>query len=98
MYQKKGEKKMQETIVVSEENHGLLCIAKDFQSAVDFLIKEYWIDEATEVYVDARSEWVRLDELFGEDWEKEIRNLSRKSFEELFDESIYLEDAEVYGT
>jgi hypothetical protein len=89
---------MQKVILVSEDNHGLLCVVKDFQSAIDFLIKEYWIDEATEVYVDAKSEWMRLDELFGEDWEKKIRNLSRESFEELFDESIYLEDEEIRGT
>lgn len=89
---------MQKVILVSEDNHGLLCVVKDFQSAVDFLIKEYWIDEATEVYNDAKSEWMRLDELFGKDWEKEVRNLSRESFEELFDESIYLEDEEIRGT
>lgn len=89
---------MQKVILVSEDNHGLLCVVKDFQSAVDYLIKEYWVDEATEVYNDAKSEWVRLDELFGEDWEKEVRNLSRESFEELFDESIYLEDEEIRGT
>lgn len=88
---------MQKVILVSEDNHGLLCVVKDFQSAVDFLIKEYWVDEATEVYNDAKSEWVRLDELFGENWEKEVRHLSRESFEELFDESIYLEDEEIYG-
>lgn len=89
---------MQKVILVSEDNHGLLCVVKDFQSAVDFLIKEYWIDEETEVYVDAKSEWASLEELFGKNWEKEIRNLSRESFEELFDESIYLEDEEIYGT
>lgn len=89
---------MQKVILVSEDNHGLLCVVKDFQSAIDFLIKECWIDEATEVYNDAKSEWVRLDELFGEEWEKEVRNLSRESFEELFDESIYLEDEEIRGT
>lgn len=89
---------MQKVILVSEDNHGLLCVVKDFQSAVDYLIKEYWVDEATEVYNDAKSEWVRLDELFGENWEEEVRNLSRESFEELFDESIYLEDEEIRGT
>jgi hypothetical protein len=89
---------MQKVILVSEDNHGLLCVVKDFQSAVDYLIKENWIDEATEVYVDAKSKWASLEEFFGENWEEEVHHLSRESFEELFDESIYLEDAEVYGT
>jgi hypothetical protein len=88
---------MQKVIVVSEDNHDFLCVAKDYQSAVDFLIKEYWLDEATEVYNEAKSEWVRLDKLYGENWEEEVRHLPRKSFEELFNETFYLEDEEIYG-
>lgn len=89
---------MQKVIVVSEDNHGFLCVAKDFQSAVDFLFKNQWIDDVTEVYNDAKSKWMYLDELYGENWEEEVRNLSRESFEELFDESFYFEDEEIYGT
>lgn len=89
---------MQKVIVVNEENHGFLCVAKDFQSAVDYLIKNYWIDEGTEVYNDANQKWVRLNEFLGKNWEKEVRNLSRESFEELFEEDFYLKDEEVYGT
>lgn len=89
---------MQKVIVVSEDNHGLIRIAKDYPSAIDYLIEDCWLDEATEVYDDAKSEWVRLDELYGKNWEEEIRHLSRESFEELFDGSFYLEDEKVYGT
>jgi hypothetical protein len=89
---------MQKVIVVSEDNHGLIRIAKDYPSAVDYLIKDYWINEATEVYNEAKSEWMRLDEFYGKDWEKEIRRLPQKNFEELFDGSFYLEDEEIYGT
>lgn len=85
-------------IVVNEESHGFLCVAKDFQSAVDYLIKDYWLHEATEIYNDAKSEWMRLDEFYGEDWEEEVRRLTRKGFEELFNEIFYLEDEEIYGT
>lgn len=89
---------MQKVIVVNEENHGFLCVAKDFQSAVDYLIKNYWIDEGTEVYNDADRKWMRLDEFLGKSWEKEVRNLSRESFEELFEDDFYLDDREIYGT
>lgn len=64
---------MQKVITVSEENHGFLCVAKDYQSAVDFLIKDCWIDEATEIYNDAKSEWMRLDEFYGEARGEEVR-------------------------
>ena len=88
---------MQKVIVVSEENHGFLCVAKDFQSAVDFLISDDWITEGTQVYNEAKSKWVCLDELYGEDWEEEVRRLLRKSFEELFDGCFYFQDEEIYG-
>lgn len=88
---------MQKVIVVSEEKHGVLCVAKDFQSAVDYLIKDCWVTEETQVYNEVKYEWMCLDEFYGEDWEEEVRRLTREDFEELFDESFYLEDEEVYG-
>ena len=89
---------MQKVITVSEESHGFLCVAKDFQSAVDFLISDQWITEATEVYDDPNGGWLRLDEMFESNWEESIRNLSRESFEELFTDMIYIFDEDVYGT
>jgi hypothetical protein len=89
---------MQKVITVSEESHGFLCVAKDFQSAIDFLINDHWITEATEVYDDPNGGWLRLDEMFEDNWEESIRNLSRESFEELFTDMIYIFDEDVYGT
>ena len=88
---------MQKVVVVDEENHGFLCIAKDFQSAVDFLISDDWITEGSQVYDNANSKWTYLGKLYGENWEEEIRHLSRESFEELFDGCFYLKDKEIYG-
>ncbi len=89
---------MQKVIVVSEDNHDFLCVTKDFQSAVDFLIKDYWVTGGTQVYNEVKSGWMCLDEFYGEDWEEEVRRLTRKDFEELFNETFYLEDEEIYGT
>lgn len=89
---------MQKVIRVDEDSHGFLCIAKDFQSAVNFLISDYWITEATEIYDNTSKGWLRLDEAFEGNWEEGIRNLSRKSFEELFTDRFYIFDEEIYGT
>lgn len=86
-----------QVVRIDEDNHGFLGVAKDYKSAIQFLIEEYWITEATEVYVDVEGGWIRLDEYF-DDWKTEIKNMSRESFEDLFYEDISLEDIDVYGS
>ena len=84
-------------VKIGEDNHGFLGDAKDYKSAIQFLIEEDWITEATEVYVDVEGGWIRLDEYF-DDWEYEVKNMSRESFDELFYDSFSLEDIDVYGS
>lgn len=36
---------MKTAVVIHEENHGFIGIAKDIESAFHFLIKEDWIDD-----------------------------------------------------
>ena len=35
---------MKTVICIHEDNHGLIGIAKDYKSAIDFLIREEWLD------------------------------------------------------
>ena len=84
-------------ITINEDNHGFLGVAKDYKSAIQFLIEEDWINEATEIYVDVEGGWLRLDEYF-DDWKSEIENMSREYFDGLFYESFSLEDIDVYGS
>lgn len=86
-----------QVVKISEDNHGFLGVAKDYKSAIQFLIEEDWINEATEIYVDVEGGWIRLDEYF-DDWEFEIKNMSRESFDDLFYENFSLEDIDVYGS
>ena len=84
-------------VKIGEDNHGFLGVAKDYKSAIQFLIEEDWITEATEVYVDVEGGWIRLDEYF-DDWEYEVKNMSRETFDELFYDNFSLEDIDVYGS
>ncbi len=53
-------------ILVNEDNHGLLTVAKDYKSAIKFLIDNRWIEESMEVWHEDGT-YRRLDEFFGED-------------------------------
>lgn len=86
-------------IKVNEDNHGLICIAKDYKSALQFLANNSWIEDSTEVWNGpyANPEWCRLDEAMGEDWFDKMINWGIENFNEYWDGSFYLEEAEIYG-
>lgn len=85
-------------VMIDEENHGIIAVAKDFESAKDFLINEHWIDEDLEIFLyDKMENWDTIKNVFGEDWETKIRAMSEEEFEETFENMFYLYEREVYG-
>ena len=85
-------------VVISEECHGEIGIAKDFNKAKDFLIEKDWINSDTELYVEEKDGWFPINEILGEDWENQIRNMTEEDFVDTFDTSFILENVWVYGT
>ena len=81
-------------IVISEENHGFIGLATDYLWAIDFLIKEDWLDGDTDIYYD---HWFLLKEIFP-NWQEEIKSWNIKKFNDFFDGYFYLEPMEVYGS
>lgn len=81
-------------IVISEDNHGFIGLAANYPWAIDFLIKENWLDENTEVWVNHRG--YLLKEVFP-NWQEEIKSWDIKKFNGFFRENFYLEPMEVYG-
>lgn len=53
-------------ILVNEDNHGLVTVAKDYKSAIKFLINHGWIEKSMEVWSEDGM-YSCLDELLGED-------------------------------
>ena len=49
-------------IRISEECHGFIGIAKDIKNAFQFLLKDRWINEKTEIYDDDGG-WKTLEDL-----------------------------------
>ena len=83
-------------IIMNEDNHGFIGLAKDYPSAVKFLIDNGWLDDYTEVWV-RENEWARLSEVLGEDWADKMENWGVENFNDYWDGSFYFEEREVYG-
>ena len=94
---KKGENIMS-VITIFEENHGIIGAAKDYKSAIKFLVKENWLDENTEIwdYIHRQSKLLKdvlgenVIDVITEEWD--IRN-----FNDFFDGSFLLQSVSVYG-
>ena len=80
-------------VLVYEDNHGLIEVAKDYKSTIDFLIRHNWITEGTEIYDEQTNYYVRLKEkmdIF------DLFNWDIDDFNEYFLDSFKLEEVEVY--
>lgn len=89
-------------ILVTEENHGNLCIAADVPSAIDYLIKHDWLnghDDCCEHYDKTAKKWVseQVEQKFGKDWAKVLAAKSREELNTIFDPCFYFYEEEVYN-
>ena len=85
-----------EVIRISEANHGTICIAATVQDAIDYLFREGWIDEITEVW-DGRDQcWVSVADYFGPNWQNIISSMSLVEFNDVFEDGFTLYPAYVY--
>ena len=83
-------------IEIHEDNHGLIGIAKDYKSTLDFLLNNHWIEDSTEIWA-GDSYYQRLDEKLGEDWFDKMCSWNIGNFNEYWDGSFMLIETEVYG-
>ena len=88
-------------ILVSEDNHGQIAIAKDYGCAVRFLLDEGWLDDG--IYLsDPESENGcdrPIAEILGDEWDFRVRTeFDMDEFNEIFDGIFYLTEEEVIGT
>ena len=83
-------------ILVNEDNHGLLTVAKDYKSAIKFLIDNKWIRESTECWNEDGT-YSRLDELLGEDViDKMTEEWNIDDFNDFWEGTYLLNEIEVY--
>ena len=89
--------KKETVILIIEENHGIIGIAKSFSSAIDFLYDNDWMTPETELYNPfddtAESDWVCFEKynLTKED----LKKCGLEIFNDLFDSVFFLDEWEV---
>lgn len=88
---------MQYVITIQEDNHGLIGIAKDYPSAIDFLVNENWLDGNYELYKDDGT-YKTVKEDLGEEWKEIILSWDTETFNNYFEGCFYLIIETVYGT
>ena len=66
--------------VIHEECHGMIGIAKDIKSAIEWLIDAKWITESTDVYCatndEDESDFHAVDVVFGSEWKSYLIGLA----------------------
>lgn len=87
-------------ILVNEDNHGLIAIAKNYDCAVRFLLDNDWLDDG--VYLSDPESELGCDhsiiEVLGDNWDSRVRNeFDMKKFNAVFDGLFYLNEVEVFG-
>lgn len=92
---------MQTVVLIKEENHGMIGVAKNYSSAINFLVNEGWLDESFEVWVDNEDyeDYVTqsIKDKLGENWKEIISTWNIEQFDNFFDGIFYLNIEEVYG-
>ena len=83
-------------ILVNEDNHGLLTVAKDYKAALDYLLDNHWIHDDTAIWDERVNWWVELKYAQGEDWFDDMCRWSINEFNDYWDGSFYLDEIEVY--
>lgn len=91
---------MQTVVLIEEENHGMIGVAKDYPSAIDLLVNQDWLDGKFEVWVDNEISLTQtLEDHLGELWYVAIRDeWDTEQFNNFFEGNFYLTIEEVYGT
>jgi len=89
---------MNKTVIrIEEENHGTICIAENYKSAVAYLINEGWLFDEVQVYDEEWENWKPLRVLYGDNWRDMIMNeWDADDFSNAFDGWLYLYEDKVY--
>lgn len=86
---------MKTAVVIYEDNHGMIGLAVDYESAIEFLVLNKWLEPTTELLLDDNS-LSTVEEDLGENWLQLIRLWPMKVFNNYFDGVFYLDIKNIY--
>jgi hypothetical protein len=82
-------------VVIYEDNHGMVGLAVDYESAIDFLLLNKWLTPTMELLLEDNS-LSTIEEDLGENWLQLIRLWPMKEFNNYFDGLLYLDVERIY--
>ena len=83
--------RVKSVIIIHEENHGVIGVAIDRESAIHWLIQTDWINEGTDFRVNQK--WQSVEQLFGERWRERLIEQD----DEFFEGSFYFYERDLIG-
>lgn len=86
---------MKTAVVIYEDNHGMVGLAVDYESAIDFLVLNKWLSPKMELLLEDNS-LSTIEEDLGENWLQLIRLWPMKVFNNYFDGLLYLDVEKIY--
>ena len=86
---------MKTAVVIYEDNHGMVGLAVDYESAIDFLVLNEWLSPTMELLLEDNS-LSTIEEDLGENWLQLIRLWPMKVFNNYFDGLLYLDVEKIY--
>ena len=81
-------------IVINEECHGFIGVARDVPSVIDFLYQKKWLNEYTEVPFANKRSSVRS--AYGENWREYLERRTLDELQNIFDGCFYLHEEKVW--
>jgi hypothetical protein len=88
---------MRYVYLIEEDNHGMIGVAKNYSSAIDFLVDSDWLDGTCELY-EGDGTYKTIEGDLGKEWKEKILAWDIEIFNKYFDGCFYLTIEEVYGT
>ena len=83
-----------EVIVITEECHGFIGVAKDYESAQNYVI-DSWLNDNVYIYTNEEEQTVK--EAFGENWKETLKEMPFEVFEELMTDQFWFHEETLIG-
>ena len=87
---------MDTVIIIDEECHGFIGVARTQQSAIDFLYVKQWLNDETDVFCERIKSWTPIKKAYGENWKQFLKSLNLYDLNTALDGCFYFSEAKIW--
>ena len=85
-------------VLIYDEDVTLLGVAKNYKTAIDFLVNKGYLSDSLQIYDKKSNHYVRIDEYYGEDWLDVIRDeWDVENFNQFWGHWLLLDEWDIIG-